>query len=132
VGQAAFAKAAGTWVEGTDETEVKRGLLAKGFVPEEYGTNSPASALQWLRVQAMSGRPVLLCVNAESHWCCTLGVFGKRFVVFDPGRWDYRVNSGVTILPPDALRRRWRAGGASNRRAGMTYYGLAVHDGEAR
>lgn len=128
MGQAAFAKAGGFWSDGGDEDAVQRGLLAKGFVPEVYRSNSPAEAAVWLRVQLMSGRPVLVCTMGESHWCCLLGVFGKRYVMFDPGRWEYRLESGVAVVTWDWLRRRWRAGGASNRRAGQTYYGVTVHD----
>lgn len=128
VGQGAFAKAGGFWVSGGDEDSVQRALLAKGFVPDVYRTNDPRAAAVWLRVQLMAGRPVLVCLLAESHWCCLLGVLGKRYVLFDPGRWEYRLNSGVAIVSWDWLRRRWRAGGTANRRAGQTYFGLAVYD----
>lgn len=129
MGQQKFARLAGTDLVGkTDEEGVQRALLGAGFVPEEYKSNSPAAALIWLRVQAMAGLPVLLCVAKEAHWVTVVGVFGKRFVVFDPARWEYRVESGVTIKPADALRRWWRANDAVNRRARQVYYALAVYD----
>ncbi len=130
VGQARFAHAAGTTLEdGTDESDLKRGLLAADFVPDEFASREPAAALLWARVQLLAGRPVIACVAHHSHWVTLVGVLGKAYVVFDPGRFEYRVNSGVSVVTADRLRRWWRAGGAIARRHRTVYYGLSVCDG---
>lgn len=127
ISQGTFAKLAGTHPElGTPPEDVKRGLLAKGFELDEIGEAGTALARVRLIVDLRLGRPVILLCQHWSHWTVAIGMLGDRFVVFDPARYDYRVNTGVTMMTWDKLRRFWRA--PKHKRSGdeRAYYGIAV------
>ncbi len=111
--------------EGMDEIGIKRCLLACGYAVDMANFKIGSSAKTWLTVNMRLGRPTILCINQWTHWICVLGMLGNRFIIFDPGRWDYRVNSGVVLYSWDRLKRRWMA----NKRTRGTddpYFGIGV------
>lgn len=128
VSQQVFAKLAGTTDEdGTSEEDVKRGLLAKRFEIDEITENTPNLARIRLLVSLRLGYPVILCVQRHTHWVCAIGNIGNRFIVFDPARYEYRIDSGVTVYEWKKLQRIWYAS-KRTRGAGAAYYGVAVYD----
>lgn len=97
---------------GTDETEMKRALLANGCDVDEWSDTSMYHALMWAGGCVDSGRPVILCVDNDEHWVTVIGLCGTRFIVFDPSR-----NSGIEIHEESSLAARWV-------NADGVYYGL--------
>jgi ABC-type bacteriocin/lantibiotic exporter with double-glycine peptidase domain len=99
---------------GTDETEMKRALLANGVTIDEWVSkgysNEPGD---WLSNQLCTG-PAILCVDNDEHWVTAIGVCGPRFIVFDPSR-----NHGIEIHSWDSLAARWV-------NDDCVYYGIGV------
>lgn len=128
VGQQKLAKLAGTTEgDGTDETGIKRGLLAAGFIPEIYSGGTRWGSRNWLLVKLRLGYPVILAVGKQrwEHWVVAVGMIGLRFLVFDPARLDYRVNSGVQFCTWEKLAKMWYANKKVRGSEGA-YYGVAV------
>lgn len=109
VGQTSLAKLAGTTEEGTDEEGVKRALIARGFQVDPFGTNIQLVAKRWVYGHLAVGNPIIVAINRWSHWVTLLGTLGDKIVLFDPGRWEYRVQSGVSVYTWSRLCRRWYA-----------------------
>ena len=132
VGQGRFAKLAGTdIIHETDEIGVKRGLLAAGFIPEVHTGNIGIPARNWLVVKLRLGYPVILCSGRArwQHWLCAVGMLGNKFIVFDPARFEYRVNTGIQFYTWQNLNRVWKAAKTVRGDDGA-YYGVAVLRGE--
>lgn len=128
VSQSKAAKLAGTTLEeGTDEDGIRRALLASGFIPEHLGTSITRVARNWLVVKLRLGYPVILCHGKQrwQHWVTAIGMLGSKFIVFDPARFEYRVNSGVQIISWQTLSRLWYAN-HKTRGKSPAYYGVAV------
>lgn len=124
--QKVFAKLAGTTeADGTSEEDLKRGLLAKGFEVDEIMETTPALARVRLLVSLRLGWPVILCAQRHEHWICAIGNIGNRFIVFDPARYDYRIDSGVTVYDWSKLQKVWFAP-KRVRKSGPAYYGVSV------
>jgi ABC-type bacteriocin/lantibiotic exporter with double-glycine peptidase domain len=103
---------------GTDETEMKRALLACGITEiDEACWTALGPALAGLHVWAAAG-PVILCVDNDEHWVTVIGKCSASFVVFDPSR-----NHGVEVYKPLELAARW--GNIDGQ-----YYGLALSLGD--
>lgn len=125
LGLAGLRALCGTDVEGTDEQEVIRALLAYRCGVDEHRGESPYHAHAWLLESLVSGRPVLLCVDRWGHWVTALGACGRDVVIYDPAR----ETGGATVARWPKLRRRWeaarrvrRAGGAPS----VRFYGIGV------
>lgn len=88
---------------GTNETEMKRALLANGVGVDEWHTASDAGAQTWLRDHLLQHGPVILVVDQSDHWVTVIGFCNDRFVVFDPSR-----NSGIEVHDGDSLFARWK------------------------
>lgn len=99
---------------GTDETEMKRALLANGVGVDEVHTDSNASAINWLYQHLYGTGPLILCVDNDEHWVTVVGVCVNRFVVFDPAR-----NTGVEVHDRESLSARWV-------NSDGIYYGIGV------
>lgn len=127
VGQQAVAKLAGTTEEGTDEEGIKRALLARGFVPDVLSVSTQLAARNWLNVRLKLGYPVIIALGRQrwEHWTVLVGMLGTRYVLFDPARFEYRVNTGITVYSWASLCRLWYA---SKRVRGNepAYYAIAV------
>ncbi len=123
--QTNFAKAAGTDDNGTDEDGIRRGLLAHGFIPEVMSSNIMLAARNWMITRLRQGQPVIICINRWEHWTTVIGLVGLRFIMFDPARYKYRIDSGVTVYDWATLSRRWFAN-KKVRGSHGAYYGIAV------
>lgn len=99
---------------GTDETEMKRALLANGVQIDEWHSANRVASYCWLRDCLNFGWPVILCVDLDDHWLTAIGLCGQRFVLFDPSR-----NTGVEVHDASSLASRWK-------NEDDIYYGLAV------
>ncbi len=91
-----------TEADGTDETEVKRALLANGVGIDELYRPFRDEAIEWLRDGLCNGRPAIICVDDDSHWVTVIGFCGDRFILFDPSR-----NMGVEVHDRDSIADRW-------------------------
>jgi hypothetical protein len=87
---------------GTDETEMKRALLANGVGLDEWHSDIESDSLWWVDKCMGEGWPTIICTDLDEHWCTVIGTCGPRYVLFDPSR-----NTGVEILTPPALAKRW-------------------------
>ncbi len=102
---------------GTDETEMKRALLANGVEVDEWpgGISSPVSLhIQWLYEHVTDVGPAILCVDDDSHWVTVIGTCGDSFIVFDPAR-----NQGVEVHDAASLAARWV-------NSDGVYYGIGI------
>jgi ABC-type bacteriocin/lantibiotic exporter with double-glycine peptidase domain len=91
-----------TEVDGTDETEMKRALLANGMHIDEACHQNWEKAADWLSQSLGYGRPVILCCDSDEHWVTAIGTCGSAFLLFDPSR-----NHGVEVHTADSLCERW-------------------------
>lgn len=99
---------------GTDETEMKRALLANGVGVDEYNARRAYYAAGWLDAHLTLRGPAVICVDDDEHWVTVIGTCLDRFIVFDPSR-----NQGVEVHTPDSLCKRWV-------NADGVYYGIGV------
>ena len=141
VSQELVAKACGTTIDGSDEEDIKRGILHFGFTYDEYQTDIWNEAIHWLDSSlGLYGAPALLCVRVEEawdHWVCVYGGLGPqggmRYNVFDPisqGRNLYE--AGHNMYTGAELRKYWRAPYYEREGEGLAYYGISVHGREGR
>ncbi len=97
---------------GTDETEMKRALLANQVNIDEYTYSLPYHAggtsnleqkpTAWLWNQLNNYGPAILCVDNDEHWVTAIGVCNFNWIVFDPSR-----DTGVEIHTDESLKDRW-------------------------
>lgn len=87
---------------GTNETEMKRALLANGAQVDEHTTTDNAAALSWASNHLVDNGPVILCVDDDEHWVTLIGTCGSRFIMFDPSR-----NVGIEVHDWFTLPTRW-------------------------
>jgi ABC-type bacteriocin/lantibiotic exporter with double-glycine peptidase domain len=100
---------------GTDETEMKRALLANLMTVDEWHGTDEAEAMYWLMTSLTPyGAPVILCVDNDEHWVTVIGTCGKRLIVFDPSR-----NHGIEVHDASTLAARWV-------NSDGVYYGIGV------
>lgn len=127
IGQQRIARLAGTTDAGTDEDGLRRAMLATGLVPEEHNQNLQLVAKNWLMVKLKLGYPVLLCLGKQqwNHWTACIGMVGSRFLLFDPARYAYLADSGVSVYTWHKLAARWYANKQTRGKHGA-YYGIAV------
>lgn len=103
-----------TAADGTNETEMKRALLANGCGVDEWHESNATESAYWVRHGLSVGWPAILCADSDEHWVTVIGVCGERFLVFDPSR-----NSGIEVHSAESLAARWV-------NADGIYYGLGV------
>lgn len=99
---------------GTNETEMKRALLANGVAPDEWHATEVIDSIAWLGQHLAERGPVVICVDDDEHWCTVIGQCAGRFVVFDPSR-----NTGVEVHTPTSLAKRWV-------NSDGVYYGIGI------
>lgn len=99
---------------GTDETEMKRAILANGLGVDEWHDRDPAQSELWVRHCVANGWPPILCVDMDEHWCTIIGLCGEKYLLFDPSR-----NTGVEVHTVSSLLERWI-------NSDGIYYGLGV------
>lgn len=107
---------------GTDETEMKRALLANGVGVDEWDSTRyegmspkpPIRSVNWVEFCLTLGRAVILCVDDDEHWVTAIGLCGRRVIVFDPSR-----NHGIEVHRPASLAARWM-------NSDGVFYGLGV------
>lgn len=130
VGLQAAARLAGTTEAGTDENGIKRALLARGLIPDEFCQSTQLAARNWLNVKLRLGYPVIICLGRQrwEHWTVLLGQLGNRYILFDPARFEYRVNTGITVYTWDRLARVWYAP-KTVRGSDGAYFGIGVMKG---
>lgn len=112
----------GTTLEGSDEHDVIRALLAYGCGVDEHAGDAPRAAELWLRESLAAGRPVLLCVDRWEHWITAVGQIGGQFVVYDPAR----ETGGTFVWRFKDLRPRWEAARRVRGRGAGRFFGIAV------
>lgn len=100
--------------DGTDETEMKRALLANGVHVDELHQRTRPIALYWAEEHITHHGPVVICVDSDEHWCTIIGRCMDRFVLFDPAR-----NHGIEVHSWVSLAKRWVNDEG-------VYYGLGV------
>ncbi len=107
---------------GTNETEMKRALLANGMDVDEWPDPEAEAgdcytadqSTLWVRHCLVNGLPVVLCVDNDEHWVTAIGLCGDNFLLFDPAR-----NTGVEVHNAPSLATRWVNDDG-------VYYGLGV------
>lgn len=87
---------------GTDETEMKRALLANRVTVDEWSDTDVGRSVGWAHAHASTAGPVILCVDDDEHWVTVIGTCGVRMLVFDPAR-----NSGIEVHTQVSLAARW-------------------------
>jgi ABC-type bacteriocin/lantibiotic exporter with double-glycine peptidase domain len=103
-----------TPTDGTNETEMKRALLANGVGVDEWSHEGSDGSLWWVDHCLVNGRPVILCVDSDEHWVTLIGLCGTKYLLFDPSR-----NTGIEVHTPPSLAARWV-------NAEGIYYGIGV------
>jgi hypothetical protein len=104
-------------------------MLARGCFPDVFSNSTPLVAKNWLTVKLQLGYPVLMAVQRWEHWVTCLGMLGRRYLVFDPARFEYRINTGITTYTWEGLRKYWYANKKTRGKYGA-FYGLAVLMGD--
>jgi ABC-type bacteriocin/lantibiotic exporter with double-glycine peptidase domain len=99
---------------GTDETEMKRALMANGVAVDEWHEDCPDQSELWVRHCTANGWPAILCVDSDEHWVTVIGLCGERYLLFDPAR-----NTGIEVHDKVSLNARWVNDDG-------VYYGLGV------
>jgi ABC-type bacteriocin/lantibiotic exporter with double-glycine peptidase domain len=89
---------------GTNETEMKRALLANGVQVDEWnGAGDSNLAWQWLQRHLRDYGPVILCVQNDEHWVTAIGLCDQvRVIIFDPSR-----NQGIEVHSPRTIETLW-------------------------
>ena len=87
---------------GTDETEVKRALLANRMQVDEWHDRNAVQSELFARDSIVNGRPLIICVDASEHWLTVVGMCGSRYLLFDPSR-----NQGIEVHSAESLLTRW-------------------------
>ena len=113
--------------QGTSEDGLIAAARALGYSIVVHSSNSTTEAWDWLRGCLISGRPVILCLDAWEHWAVCFGLLGERVNVFDSSNFkNNRKEGGIHTLDRSHLMRRWRNGRKSV--AGQRrLYALAVY-----
>lgn len=141
IGQARVAKLCGTEEdEGTDEEDIKRGILSLGYTFSVCHTDIWNEAIAWLDTSlGMHGAPCLLSVRlqeAYDHWVCVFGALGPQgdmiYCVFDPANEGVNLyESGHNTFTRKQLLQYWRAPVKErNPEIEHAYYGISVHKKE--
>jgi ABC-type bacteriocin/lantibiotic exporter with double-glycine peptidase domain len=99
---------------GTNETEMKRALLANGVRVDEWQSTNLTNSIEWVRASMTLGWPTILCVDDDEHWVTAIGRCGNSLIVFDPSR-----NHGIEVHDTGTLTQRWV-------NSDGIYYGLGV------
>ena len=99
--------------EGTNERQLKAGIEKHGCYAEVHKGRDSLGAIQWLDVCVNLGTPVILCVDAWSHWVAVVGKLGSDYLVIDPADPEL-----LTKLNSGKVSARW------NHK--KRYYGIAV------
>jgi ABC-type bacteriocin/lantibiotic exporter with double-glycine peptidase domain len=99
---------------GTDETEMKRALLANGVGVDEWHRDDAFASESWVLRHIVYRGPTILCVDNDEHWVTVIGVCAGQFTVFDPSR-----NTGIEIHSAESLTERWV-------NSDGIYYGIGV------
>ena len=111
VGQESIAALCGTTEEGSDESDLLRGLGRMEIPCTVFEDSDPKVARYWLDKKLNQGYPVLLCVDHWDHWVCVIGAAGDRYILIDSERTPNNLReNGVHVLVPKTVLRRWRAG----------------------
>lgn len=125
IGQRKLARILGTTCEGTDETDLIRGLDRLGCQWHELETDRRQDARAWL-LKFAPVVPLLLCVDSWDHWVCIAGGCGSRLWLLDSANEEWnKAGLGRWALTPKSILKRWRAARrvASD---GGRYYGVAL------
>jgi ABC-type bacteriocin/lantibiotic exporter with double-glycine peptidase domain len=108
----ALCKTTGT--EGTSSKNLMGAVRAVGRHPLVVNERRAPIALLWLEAWLREGRPVILCVDDNSHWVTAVGALGSRLLVADPAN-----NELVLAYDRVGLLERWES------EAGR-FYGVVV------
>ena len=90
--------------DGTDEEEMKRGILALNLAFDEVQSDQPSDAIGWLSQHLYWYGPAIVCLDDESHWVLVIGTSSNRVVVFDPA-----LGAGVKVYTRAGFLTRWRS-----------------------
>lgn len=90
--------------DGSDEDEIKRGLLALGLAVDEIESNHEYDAFGWLVQHLWWYGPAIVCLDDESHWVTVIGVSMQHVTVFDPA-----LGAGVKVYTRQGFSTRWRS-----------------------
>lgn len=120
VNQDEIAKVAGTTVEGTSLSQIKKAAKKYGFygIPVKYKTEFDAEQVLVDNLYFPSpGHPIILCVDKWTHWITAIGTIGSKYIVVDGADDEY-----IRFYNSDELLLRWRFN--------AKYYGLIISDEE--
>jgi len=127
VSQESLAAICGTTEDGTDESDLLGAMDSMDILYSQFLDSDRALAGQWLTHRIGLGMPVLMCVDAWTHWVCVIGMVGDRFILIDSERTpNNQRENGVHILKTKTLLRRWRAGRKVAGSEGR-FYGICLH-----
>jgi ABC-type bacteriocin/lantibiotic exporter with double-glycine peptidase domain len=113
--EAQIRKHTDTTDQGTTEHGIKNALERLGFESESFEL-PPDEAWEKL----FEKNPVILAVEDGRHWVATIGVMGKRVVVFDSwmAKWNAQ-ESGISVLSKRQLMGWWTASNKDGHRYGI-------------
>lgn len=98
----------GTTEDGTDENDIKDGLVGLGFSPSEFETTKRKDGVLWLSGSLSQG-PVIACVDSWQHWVCIVGKVGNKFIIIDSVNTNKNVaENGVQVIGSKDLLKRWK------------------------
>lgn len=102
-----------TGTEGTSPRNLMAAIRALGRSPELINEKRMDVAIMFVETWLREGRPVILCVDGDTHWVTAVGSMGKRIIIADPAD-----NELVLSYSRSDLVDRWGSGGR--------YYGIVV------
>lgn len=127
VSQESVAALCGTTEDGTDEADMLAALDRMDLVYSQFLESERQVAGYWLTQRIARGMPVLICVDAWSHWVCVVGMSGDRLILVDSERTKENTReNGCHILTMKTVLRRWRAGRKVAGGEGR-FYGISIH-----
>jgi ABC-type bacteriocin/lantibiotic exporter with double-glycine peptidase domain len=103
-----------TGTEGTSTKNLHAAIRAVGRHPVILNEKRAPVALLWLESWLREGRPVIMCVDSDSHWVTAVGALGSRVLVADPAD-----NELVLTYSRGDMLKRWMSDGGR-------YYAVVV------
>jgi hypothetical protein len=73
---------------GTDSKAIVAGIRKHGRAAEEFKSRDSLVAITWLDTSIRLGAPVILCVDAWTHWVACIGSIGDRYLVADSAHME--------------------------------------------
>lgn len=103
-----ISKYSGTTVDGTSEQGIKNALLNLDFkIKEISGHGDYGDFLRKVNLSLKKSKPVILCVDKNTHWVTVLGKLGDLYVVFDSSyEKKNKALNGVHLLSDEEFLKR--------------------------